>query len=243
MKKLLTCLFFAALLPALPAAAQTRSHKRYSNLFDTFYYRGPMRIIGGPGIAIYSGDLCNTWECNKLRAGFGLGVVSPFFPRISIGAEARYFHLASSDIFSERNNTFKSKNWEFTGFGRVHILNQLPRGPHNKPRRFDPFVSLGVGLLKYNPVSFNADGTENIPESDYPGYAPLVPFGVGTSVRIFDFLGLEADLNYRYAFSDYLDDTSTLRGKDSNKDGYILFNLKASFTPNPMGLKSKNPYK
>ncbi|MFT7282019.1 MAG: hypothetical protein ACI9DM_001749, partial [Cyclobacteriaceae bacterium] len=119
----------------------------------------------------------------------------------------------SESFERQRNLSFFSKNYEVNLQGVFYLKSY--NGDYFRRSRIDPYVTLGIGVTSYNPMTkFNGQiyelrplQTENV---DYGKFALILPAAVGLKLRINDFVNLNLEIAYRYAFTDYLDDVSTI---------------------------------
>jgi uncharacterized membrane protein YgcG len=232
--------------------AQRKREIKYSGFFDSYYYEGPFNYTFGGGLSLYSGDLCKNLGCNNFSYHAGIGANYRILPRIIVGGEFNYFTLSADDEVLSRSISFTSSNFEFIGYGRFYIIDDIirvARDRSRKPKIFKPYVSLGAGLMYYNPTSFYTPNPlyDTLPHLEegvgYPRIGFMIPLGVGISWFISHKISLITEVNYRYTFSDYLDDVGAVRGNPGKKDAYALVSLKLQYTPNPIKGKKKKSKK
>jgi hypothetical protein len=128
------------------------------------------------------------------------------------------------DPIIERNLSFRSDNLEVAVMG---IAQLIPEGSRFYQRpRFNPYLFAGIGYLYFNPkaeapAEYNGqplpDAGKWVPLQplmtegvDYKRSAFVIPYGVGVNIRISPFFNLVIDGGYRWTFTDYLDDASTV---------------------------------
>ena len=97
---------------------------------------------------------------------------------------------------------------------------------------FTPYIFAGISVFHHNPkglvpenamltpgdsihlpeagqwVSLRKLHTEGV-ENSYSAFQISIPFGLGARFRLNQFMDLEAEMSYRYLFTDYIDDVST----------------------------------
>ncbi|MFL5730857.1 MAG: hypothetical protein ACJ75J_15315 [Cytophagaceae bacterium] len=229
-------------------SGQGKAQREYSKVFDTYYFRGPISYTGSFGMASYKGDLSSKVP-GTLGAVFSIGANYKLWPRTIFGAEIFHMNLASKDHRPERSIGFKSSNLEFDLYGRFLLIDDIQRRGKDKiskPGRLKPYIMTGIGFLKYKPKSYTYGASpDSLTSSNegvrYPRWGIVIPVGVGLSVFVTHRVSVIAESNYRFTFSDYLDDVSK-RADPGNKDGYISFNLKVQYTPTAQKSKKKKTH-
>ena len=234
---LLSTLLLWSLLSSYSAAAQgPGQRRRYFSSQARPYYRGPLRVTVGGGVALYTGDLGGL-EQNLVGPSFSLGLLYLLRPRLSVGGEGTLFQLGATDQLPERGLAFRGRNGSLTTFLRYELLRDesqfaAPRGP---AAFIKPYLKAGVGFVLYDPESYQ--GTERPtagqvfgpPESGaYPGLAAVVPVGGGLTFRLSPSFSASAEAAYYFTTTDLLDDVSE-RGNASKKDGYGTVELKIEY--------------
>jgi hypothetical protein len=232
----------------LTSAAQGTRTREYSRVFDTYYFRGPISYTGSFGLASYKGDLSSK-VFGTPGPVFSIGANYKLWPRCIFGAEFFYLKMASKDARPERSIGFRSSNMEFDLYGRLLLIDDIQRKGKDKiskPGKFKPYIMSGIGFLKYKPKSYtygsDTDSLSSLKEGiRYPRWGVVIPVGVGLSVFITHRVSLIGEVNYRFTFSDYLDDVSK-RGNPGNKDGYTSLSLKVQYTPTAPKTKKKKTH-
>ncbi len=116
-----------------------------------------------------------------------------------------------------RNLSFKSDIIELAG---IYDFNFLPYLPGSKKFRFAPYTSVGIALFNFNPTAeyqgntydlrnLGTEGQGNGNGRKYGQQAVAAIYGAGIKYNFAGAFTLGAELMYRYAFTDYLDDVST----------------------------------
>lgn len=173
------------------------------------------------------------------RPGLGISSSVRIGSSLSIRAEFLYGRLSSSDyevsdpndsdaIFRyARNLQFRNDIKDFSLVGVYDIF----QNPYSVIMRlnFTPYVFAGVSVFHHSPQGLvpseaNLTGEFFTPEQagewvplrdlqtenqTYSNFQVSIPFGAGVRFRINQLLDLEAEINYRYLFFDYIDDVST----------------------------------
>jgi hypothetical protein len=220
---------FALLVTVLWSFALNGQMKKgieYSGFFDSYYWRGPISITGGFGLASYAGDLCSDFSCSKIKPQFNLGVGYKLWPRVFIGGELNRFKLAATDVFPNRGFVFESKNTELAAYVNFYLLEDIVKR-HNDlfttKKIIKPYVHLGLSTMRYN-VTVNAT------ETDFPKYTFLIPVGAGLLVDYTPRVKFSLEAAYKFSFSDYLDGVSELASTEKN-DGFGVLRAKVIYTP------------
>ncbi len=228
-------LFGLIFLAGSPGAhAQHVARRRHHDHNGRAYYLGPVRVSAGVGTAFYNGDLGSSLGDDFLGPALNLGVLYGLGPHWRVGSELGYFAMGARDQLPSRGLAFYSYNALGTAFIRYDLLGDpsayatLP-GP---PRRVQPFVQAGLGLLLYGPRAYRGTAaptstTAYLPteRNDYPALAGVLPVGAGVAVPLTDRLNLTLEGNYYFTTTDNLDDISR-RGNPNQKDGFGTLMLK-----------------
>ena len=232
-------LVLISLFAAGQAAAQGPGQRR--RFFDgqgRVYYRGPLRVTLGGGIALYSGDLTNSLSDKFPGPSVSAGLLYRVHPHLLIGAEGSYFRVGAHDQYAERGFAFQGDNGMGTVFARYEFLHDGSAYATNQGEQpiIQPYVKAGIGLLMYNPKSYigstrpTANTTYMAPErNDYAALAGVLPVGAGFSVRAGDQFRVSAEAAYYFTTTDHLDDIST-RGNAAENDGFTTVELKVEYT-------------
>ncbi|QJD94677.1 outer membrane beta-barrel protein [Mucilaginibacter robiniae] len=173
--------------------------------------------MGGAG---YLGDLN---QRNPLKvSGLATGA---FLKRNFNGyfsAKASYMHAqiegadstSKYEQFRNRNLSFATPLNEVALTGEFNFLEYIPSISKNL---FTPFIYAGVGAVKYNPQATYQGVVYDLrplttegQSKPYRQTAVTLPFGVGIKYNVAGRLNLIADLGYRSARTDYIDDVSGL---------------------------------
>lgn len=222
--------------------SQSKGQTEYSGFFDSYYFRGPLNILLGGGVSAYNGDLSKP----KPSYVFGGGVSYKVWPRTYFGAQLNYLNLAANDGDSIRNISFTNNMTEFYAYCRFNILDRKMLKNMDIKRKemsIRPYLTLGIGTNRYSVTSktTNPDWDKDAkPENaKYPKFGFFIPAGVGIAFFVTHRISILAEFNYRYPFTDYLDDVSA-RG-NSKKDIYYTGELKIQYSP--MAPKRKKKHK
>jgi len=146
-------------------------------------------------------------------------------PRLALRANAFFGTIQADDAISsslaqqQRNLNFKSKVSEFSVQAEFNFLDYQIG---NERKKFTPYIFLGIGAFKFNPVatyynySFTlqplgteGQGLDGGPRKKYKLTQVCIPFGVGIKTNLSKMIGLSIEWGMRKTFTDYLDDVST----------------------------------
>ena len=163
-------------------------------------------------------------------------------------------HLAPGSSFErQRNLSFESWNFEASLAG-VYYFKPYNDNYHRRWRT-DPYVSLGVGITTFNPKAelnnqkyalrdFETEG------QSYGNVAFIIPAAAGLKFRISPFMNFNVELAFRYSFTDYLDDVSTvftdipgdnIRASLANRKNEIVLVNQEAFDQLVPGQRRGNP--
>lgn len=197
------------LLVGIAAPAQVRINGMGSNLPVS----GLITLVGGGGVAYYTGDLMDGVDFEHLGLGpaLSLGGTYRFTEHISLRSELRYYQVRADQQYSRNfsnNLSFRTRNPDFYVGGQADLFSFSRKAPLN------PYLFAGVGFTYLNPKA-ELDGrwyslppltTEGV---RYPRMPLLAVAGIGVSYRLSDRWGVGIELCNNFLNSDYLDDAST----------------------------------
>jgi len=202
---------------------------------QSFYRRRRNRNIVasfGVGSSSYFGELKNDGDIftnTKFNMEFGLEY--KLHPRFSPKVMFSLFRLEGDDSKADdpsrlkRNLRFRSDNIELSFIGVAQLFKSHQRY-YQRPQ-FNLYGFAGLGFTWFSPKA-------DIPEQDYNGnpfpdagkftalrklqteqvsygsVALVIPFGLGIRYKINPWFNIAVDGGYRFAFTDYLDDVSTI---------------------------------
>jgi len=241
-RSFIALLAFVFVLISFSSEAQRRRTIEYSGFFDSYYFRGPLNISIGAGVAGYNGDLCKIFSCGKIAPSFSVGANYKLWPRVMFGADFSYLKIKGEDnIYPNRNLSFNFTGYEVDVYGRLYFIDdviRVARDRTRKPKVFKAFISAGMGGL-----GFTSHAEQVSPYTDtifrirrvYPQYTVVFPVGLGLSFTISPRVTIITDFVYRVTFTDYIDDFMI----DKN-DGYGMAMIKLQYSPTmPRRHKSK----
>lgn len=238
-RKKVVFLLLLGLLAARQGAAQggRRQQRRFVDGQGRTYYRGPLRVTLGGGVALYNGDLAKSLTDKFPGASVSLGLLYRLRPHILVGTEGSYFRVGARDQLPEWGLAFRGDNGLGTVFLRYELLHDGSAYVTSEGEQplIQPYVQAGVGLLLYSPQTYFGTtrpraGTSYLPpeRNDYPALAGVLPLAAGLSVRAGDQFRVTLEGAYYFTTTDYLDDVSA-RGNPAQKDGFSTLQLKLEY--------------
>jgi hypothetical protein len=170
-------------------------------------------LIGGAG---YMGDLNQTNPLKVSGIAAGLFVKRNFNGYLSAKLGYTYGTISGADSLSknqqdrDRNLSFRTQLNEVSLTAEFNLMKYIPSVSQNM---YTPYIFAGIAYTHYNPQADYAGQTYNLRplQTEGKAYAEsaiAVPFGVGIKYNIAGALTLAAELGYRTAYTDYLDDVS-----------------------------------
>jgi len=175
-------------------------------------------MLGG---ANYIGDLAPDVAYNETRPCGGLFVRNRLSPYFALRHSLSYARIKGDDANFEfnrpRNLSFRSDIIEVAS---VVEFNFLPFGREILTKNFTSYAFIGIAFFRHNPkTEFNGKwitlrplGTEGqgLPGGKNYGLMQVaLPFGMGCKYNINDNWLIGAELGFRRAYTDYIDDVST----------------------------------
>jgi hypothetical protein len=207
-----------------------------SQLFAQSFYnrRVDRQWVGsfGTGVAKYFGDLANPGEVFKnAKWNIEFGLERRIDKRFSARTALTIFQLEGGDLFADsegrkvRNLSFTTTAFELSAIGTVQLFEDGARYYQRKP--INVFLLAGLGATWYIPKGLSTnvyhDGSPNPSagkmvalrtlQTEGTNYSPVtivVPIGGGAKLMATPFLNITVSGAYRFAFTDYLDDVSTV---------------------------------
>ncbi len=181
-------------------------------------------ITAGTGRASYIGELNSKNRLQRNPANFNLGLEARLLTRISARMEVAMYNLKGFDSRSrfqsfeqQRNLKFRSWNFEATLQGMYYIRSYA--GDYYRRWPIDPYLHAGIGFTTNNPkTDILIDGrTERVnlrdfqvEGVDYSQVVLMIPVGAGAKFKLNEFISATFEFAFRYTFTDYLDDVSTV---------------------------------
>lgn len=200
-------------------------------LFLTYQLSAQTWEIGGSiGGAGYIGDLNpnNPVKISGVSAGvFGKRNFDGYFSaklNIGVGNIAAYDSRSGYPQFRDRNLNFKDQLREVSLTGEFNFMNYIPDAGRNK---YTPYIFTGIGIASYAPRAQDFYGNEaglrqlktEGQLKPYGNNTVVIPYGLGIKYNLGGKFTIMADMGYRYAFTDYLDDVSGVYADKSTMSG------------------------
>lgn len=208
----------------------------YSELHAQSFYnwkRDRKLTLGlGLGTTNYYGELRNTARVLNFNPDVAINVEYPLSPRLNARAEFTFYQIEGADNEYEgdswaqsryrRNLSFRANNFELSTFAVLSLFKDNIK--YYQRSSFNPYVLAGIGVTTVNPKAFYQGEwyklrdiqTEGV---DYSAFALVIPFGAGVKYKITNDFNIALEAVYRFTFTDYLDDISTVYIDQSNFNG------------------------
>ncbi len=210
-------------------------------------------VSGGIGTIYYYGDLTDRFKSAELKPAASLMYHRYIQQQLSLRVGLMYGQIGAEDWKADsesrraRNLHFRSPIFEVSAVMVYEIFKDKHFGNAWVARPFiTPYLFAGVSMFHFNPqaryngswIDLQPLGTEGqqLPSSGTGPYSRVqvaIPGGLGLSLRIADYAGINMELGYRLTRTDYLDDVST---------DYPDLNELAEYNPTAAEL-SYRPYK
>ncbi len=216
---LLFCLFFSS-----NSQAQNTKYQEYGFWLGGANYHGDLNPLYG---------FSNIRPGGGVFYKYSVGPYLAFKGGVNF-ARLRYKDANSNEPFLQRRNlSFRSNITELAAQVEFNFKKYIPG---NKKHFYSPYLTLGVSVFKFNPQAqidpevqaiISPDsptdntwydlrdlGTEGQQNSDftqrtpYKLVQPAIPIGIGYKHWISHLWNLGFEVNYRFTFTDYLDDVS-----------------------------------
>jgi len=162
----------------------------------------------GPGAVSYSGDVSGE-EFKNVRSAFNVELWYQMNRNLYLKSGASIYQVFATDVFPERNRTFKASNFE--------VYTTLMLGA-NPDWRIMPFAYAGIGLSTNAPQyavpseegnRFINARTLNTESEPLPGAFAIFPAGVGVRFKLNEKLSIVTDAGLRFTNTDLIDGVST----------------------------------
>lgn len=183
------------------------------------------------GMANYHGDLVDgSIEIKESSLGYGFFTKYNFSNEFALRANFFGGVLKGTDANSDqvgrvdRGLRFETRLYEIGVTLEWFLLNtfQDERGINYFEDRFNPYLSLGISLVNFNPEVFENHENSAIPEAfTVSNYNGSVPFGVGFRYNLNKSMNVGMEMGFRTAFTDLLDGVS-LNGNPDKNDWYMF---------------------
>lgn len=176
---------------------------------------------GWIGISNYSGELSSGYNLANSGVAGGGNLRFLFNDRLSLKTSLNYARVGASDANSsnsfnkKRNLSFKSNIFDLTNQFEFNFIPYV----HGSEDFFSPYILTGFSIFYYNPkaeyegkwYSLRELGTEGQSlGEEYFQFSSALVVGGGFKWDISTVLSMNIEMSYRFLFTDYLDDVSTV---------------------------------
>ena len=175
------------------------------------------------GLMNYSGDLQQkSFTFKQSHSMYGIGATYQFWNNLSLTATYTHGEISADDKYGSPSHIPRNLNFfSNVSEGSVVLEASLFDVPGNA--KFTPYVFEGLSVFHINPYTFDPSGnkvylqplgTEGQGLPQYPDKKPYkllqvaIPIGIGVKYAISNNLMIGAEVCFRKAFTDYLDDVS-----------------------------------
>lgn len=240
MKKIL---FLALFLLSTSAISQS---------FYRFRFEEPWSISASVGPTQYFGELYSFWKYQEgIQPDWNANISFQytFGTNLRARGDFSYIQMSGQDPPADprsnrtpRDLSFRARNWEMSGILEYYLF---PVKVNNITRNlWNAYVFAGLGMSTNNPTA-QLDGNwvdlrplqlENNP---YERYIMVIPTGIGFKYKLNVYMDLSLEANYRWTFTDYMDDISAFNISEfylDLVDDYVTGN-----NPDRLRLAVRNP--
>lgn len=192
------------------------------------------------GFAIYQGDLSpqKFGAYNTVQPALQFGASKVFMPAIKLRTAISFGSLKADEsaytLIPFRKQRALSFNASFKEISAMIVYN-FTESYNEIPRKFSPYIFAGVGAgffkIIRNSSKFNAAFFANDPDATIglaadlqiapPNTLLLLPVGFGVDYYLSPVVSLNAEFNFKYNRSDYLDGFSKAANTKKNDYFYI----------------------
>jgi hypothetical protein len=189
----------------------------FSFLIVSFVSFGQKYELGvNVGSSNYIGDLSPRLALRNSREAFGIFAKKNLTKFWSFRLSYNFARIAAADSNFNYN---KLRNLSFTNnlneIGGMFEFNYRPYAIGNIPNKSTFYIMIGMAVTIHNPQSTYQGVTYNLKElktegqgKPYPGFVIAMPMGIGYKWDVTRTFIISAEIGFRLAFSDYLDDVS-----------------------------------
>ncbi|MEO0896146.1 MAG: DUF6089 family protein [Bacteroidota bacterium] len=189
-----------------------------------------IKLALGSGTTYYQGDITDGFDNSLYRPTISFSVANYVGPYVSFRGEITQGWIGAADslvtdpIRNQRNLSFRSPITDFSFQLVVDFLEDRSiNKAYGRSTHFTPYGFVGFGGFFMNPqglfqgvwYDLHSLGTEGqyLVGSTIEPYSKFqlnVPFGLGIEYRATKHWGFQVEASYRYTFTDYIDDVSTV---------------------------------
>ncbi|MDG1277722.1 MAG: hypothetical protein P8O16_10600 [Algoriphagus sp.] len=224
----------------------------YSQSFYRYRFEEPWSISASIGPTQYFGELYSFWKYSEgVQPDWNANISFhyTFGTHLRARGDFSYIKMSGQDPPSDpranrtpRNLDFRAQNWEVTGIVEYYLY--PVKTPNINRPLWNAYLFAGVGMSTNNPET-QLDGNwvdlrplqlENNP---YERYILVIPTGLGFKYKLNVYMDLTLEGNYRWTFTDYMDDISAYNVSEfylDLVDDYVTGN-----NPDRLRLAIRNP--
>ena len=208
----------------------------YSNKAHSQTNTGSWQLGANIGIAVYQGDLTpyRSGSYKILKPSIGFNISRIFTPDLKLRTSIAIGQLKGDEGLYVKPPYRKERNLSFTTsfveISEILIWNFLDKSSDISYKRFSPYIfgGVGVSLLNINRSSSKTTAAYLLNEpiatagllQDLQTAPPKVilvfPAGIGLEIFISPSVSLNAEINFRYTRTDYLDGFSKIANPKVN---------------------------
>ncbi|MBC6992684.1 DUF6089 family protein [Neolewinella lacunae] len=175
------------------------------------------------GTSFYFGDLNTEYRLDRVNLAGGFGARYNFNHRLAARVSLNYGKIEAYDSDSdnpfERNRNLSFQSIIFDGTAQLEF-NFLPYFHGHREYFFTPYAFAGISVFRHNPqtetdagelVNLRELGTEGqLRGEEYLVLSSALAYGLGIKWDLTYELSMDANIGFRNANTDYLDDVSTV---------------------------------
>lgn len=176
------------------------------------------------GFSNYLGDIAPDVKLSESHPAFSIFMKKNLSQYFSLSLGISQAHISGNDqnfsYLEVRNLNFETNIFEISS---QLEFNFFPFAFGLDHKRFTPYVFTGISAFKFNPVTTYNGSLVNLVDMDTEGRAAsgdkgmayslvqfAIPVGCGFKYKLNNRMNIGVLLSYRYCFTDYLDDVSTV---------------------------------
>jgi len=224
----------------------------YSQSFYRYRFEEPWSVAASIGPTQYFGELYSFWKYNEgVQPDWNANISFryTFGTHLKARGDFSYIQMSGQDPPSDlranrtpRNLDFRAQNWEVTGIIEYYLF--PVKTPNINRPLWNAYLFAGVGMSTNTPET-QLDGNwvdlrplqlENNP---YEKYILVIPTGIGFKYKLNVYMDLTLEGNYRWTFTDYMDDISAFNVSEFYLD--LVDDYVSGNNPDRLRLAIRNP--
>ncbi|MCC9166164.1 hypothetical protein [Pontibacter harenae] len=231
-------------------AQRSYSPKFRGSLYNSFRRADKWTFIAGTGISVMNSDNTTRNYSSSIGLmkgnGYGVnanaGVMYQFTPQVALLGNLEYARFNGAQDMAgyklKNSFSFSSEAVSFSGSAVFNIANNYTlAGLYRRSIRnrmiMVPYAKVGLGVMRYNAVSFGEATDE--PDSEfkptYPAIAAVIPVSAGLRFRCSNEFSFAPELTLNLTTTDYLDNTKRKGGYTGSTDQFVTASIKVFYTP------------